>query len=84
MSITQNLQQINRCFLSIETLVAVSKTKPVSDLMEAYNAGQRVFGENYVQELVDKQRTIAKRCGIAFYRSSAKQQSKIYCAFLSV
>ena len=36
------------------TLVAVSKTKPVSDLMEAYDAGIRVFGENKVQELVDK------------------------------
>lgn len=36
------------------TLVAVSKTKPVSELMEAYEAGARDFGENYVQELVDK------------------------------
>jgi pyridoxal phosphate enzyme (YggS family) len=37
------------------TLIAVSKTKPIEDLMEAYSAGQRSFGENYVQELVDKQ-----------------------------
>ncbi len=36
------------------TLIAVSKTKPVEDLMEAYNAGIRVFGENKVQELCDK------------------------------
>ena len=35
-------------------VVAVSKTKPVEDLMEAYNAGHRDFGENYVQELVGK------------------------------
>eukprot|EP00884_Botryococcus_braunii_P016044 jgi/Botrbrau1/3122/Bobra.0070s0096.1 len=35
-------------------LVAVSKTKPVEALQEAYSAGQRDFGENYVQELVDK------------------------------
>lgn len=35
-------------------LIAVSKTKPVSDLMEAYNFGVRDFGENYVQELTDK------------------------------
>merc|ERR1719343_1382387 len=35
-------------------LVAVSKTKPVELLQEAYDAGQRCFGENYVQELVDK------------------------------
>ena len=36
------------------TLIAVSKTKPVEDLMEAYDAGIRVFGENKVQELVGK------------------------------
>lgn len=35
-------------------LVAVSKTKPVEQLMEAYNQGQRFFGENYVQELIEK------------------------------
>lgn len=35
-------------------IVAVSKTKPVSAIMEAYNAGQRLFGENRVQELLQK------------------------------
>lgn len=42
------------------TLVAVSKTKPVSDILELYNLGQRDFGENYVQELVDKQVQLPK------------------------
>ncbi|MBS1776705.1 MAG: YggS family pyridoxal phosphate-dependent enzyme [Bacteroidetes bacterium] len=37
------------------TLVAVSKTKPVADIQALYNLGQRDFGENYVQELVEKQ-----------------------------
>ena len=37
------------------TLVAVSKIKPVSDIQQLYNLGQRDFGENYVQELVEKQ-----------------------------
>ena len=37
------------------TLVAVSKTKPVSDIQELYDLGQRDFGENYVQELAEKQ-----------------------------
>ena len=37
------------------TLVAVSKTKPVEAIRELYDLGQREFGENYVQELVDKQ-----------------------------
>jgi pyridoxal phosphate enzyme (YggS family) len=36
------------------TLIAVSKTKPVADLMEAYTAGQRIFGENKIQEMTDK------------------------------
>ncbi|RAJ02301.1 hypothetical protein LX64_03310 [Chitinophaga skermanii] len=36
-------------------LVAVSKIKPVSDIKALYEAGQRIFGENYVQELVEKQ-----------------------------
>ena len=35
-------------------LLAVSKTKPVSDIVQAYEAGQRLFGENYVQEGVEK------------------------------
>ncbi len=41
-------------------LVAVSKTKPLSDLQEMYELGQRDFGENYVQELVDKQAALPK------------------------
>ncbi|HTO35420.1 MAG TPA: YggS family pyridoxal phosphate-dependent enzyme [Flavobacterium sp.] len=53
--ISENLQKTKQQLSENVTLVAVSKTKPVSDLMEAYNAGQRIFGENYVQELVDKQ-----------------------------
>jgi pyridoxal phosphate enzyme (YggS family) len=37
------------------TLIAVSKTKPISDILELYALGHRDFGENYVQELADKQ-----------------------------
>ena len=54
MSIAQNLTQIKSQIPSRVTLVAVSKTKPVSDLMEAYNAGQRIFGENKIQEMTEK------------------------------
>jgi pyridoxal phosphate enzyme (YggS family) len=42
------------------TLVAVSKTKPVSDILELYELGQRDFGENYVQELVEKAEQLPK------------------------
>ena len=42
------------------TLIAVSKTKPVPDLMEAYEAGARDFGENKVQEIMDKEAVLPK------------------------
>src|SRR6478609_1501481 len=54
MSISQNLNSIKSSLPENVTLVAVSKTKPVSDLMEAYNAGQRIFGENKIQEMTEK------------------------------
>lgn len=54
MSITKNLTQIKSQLPSQVTLVAVSKTKPVADLMEAYTAGQRIFGENKIQEMTEK------------------------------
>ena len=54
MSITQNLNNIKSQLPANVTLVAVSKTKPVADLMEAYNAGQRIFGENKIQEMAEK------------------------------
>jgi pyridoxal phosphate enzyme (YggS family) len=55
MSITDNIKRLKSELDIVNvTLVAVSKTKPVSDLQEAYDAGQRVFGENQVQELVEK------------------------------
>jgi len=42
------------------TLVAVSKTKPLEDILALYESGQRDFGENYVQELVDKEAALPK------------------------
>ncbi|MCK0132120.1 YggS family pyridoxal phosphate-dependent enzyme [Flavobacteriaceae bacterium F08102] len=55
MSIASNLQKVKSQLPKNVTLVAVSKTKPVADILEAYNAGQRIFGENKIQEMVDKQ-----------------------------
>lgn len=54
MSITDNLQNIKSTLPEHVTLVAVSKTKPVSDIMEAYQAGQKVFGENKIQDMAEK------------------------------
>ncbi|ESU20436.1 alanine racemase [Flavobacterium enshiense DK69] len=60
MSIQSNLQHIKSTLPSDVTLVAVSKTKPVSDLTEAYEAGQRIFGENKVQEMTEKWQQMPK------------------------
>jgi len=54
MSIRENLLNIKATLPPHVTLVAVSKTKPISDLMQAHEAGQRVFGENKIQEMTEK------------------------------
>jgi pyridoxal phosphate enzyme (YggS family) len=58
--IRERLAEIHQTLLPGVTLIAVSKTKPIALLEEAYAAGQRDFGENYVQELVDKSEQLPK------------------------
>lgn len=60
MSIKNNLNDLKSSLPRHVTLIAVSKTKPVENLMEAYDAGQRIFGENKVQEMVDKYHAMPK------------------------
>lgn len=60
MSISQNLNRINNELPHNVTLVAISKTHPPEIVMEAYNAGQRIFGENKVQELLSKYEVMPK------------------------
>ena len=60
MSIKKQLQQLKSVLPKQVTLVAVSKTKPVQDLMKAYDVGQRIFGENKVQEMVEKHQQMPK------------------------
>ena len=52
MSIAENILEFKGKLPQNVLLVAVSKTKPNEDLLEAYRAGQRVFGENKIQELI--------------------------------
>lgn len=54
MNISENIKQFKAELPDEVTLVAVSKTKPVTTLMQAYNAGQRIFGENKIQEMESK------------------------------
>lgn len=58
--IKNNLQNIKSQLPTNVTLVAVSKTKPISDIQEAYDAGQRVFGENKIQEMATKYEALPK------------------------
>jgi pyridoxal phosphate enzyme (YggS family) len=61
MSIADNIKELNKELkLTKAKLVAVSKTKPAQDVQEAYDAGQRIFGENQVQELVEKYEKLPK------------------------
>lgn len=60
MSIKKQLQELKSILPKQVTLVAVSKTKPVQDLMKAYEVGQRIFGENKVQEMVEKHQQMPK------------------------
>ncbi|MGJ5642072.1 YggS family pyridoxal phosphate-dependent enzyme [Formosa sp. S-31] len=60
MSIQNQLNTIKSALPQQVTLVAVSKTKPVSDILEAYNAGQRIFGENKIQEMAEKHEQLPK------------------------
>ena len=60
MSLAENLHAILNNIPKNVKLVAVSKTKPSSDISELYNSGYRIFGENKVQELNDKVSLLAK------------------------
>ncbi|MBN8445588.1 MAG: YggS family pyridoxal phosphate-dependent enzyme [Gammaproteobacteria bacterium] len=61
---------------STAQLIAVSKTKPVADISEAYAAGQRAFGENYVQELVEKAQFFENRTDIRWHFIGPIQSNK--------
>ncbi|MBT5858442.1 MAG: YggS family pyridoxal phosphate-dependent enzyme [Flavobacteriales bacterium] len=60
MGISENIQKIKSEIPVEVTLVAVSKTKPISDILKAYDSGQRIFGENKVQELTEKHTKLPK------------------------
>jgi hypothetical protein len=59
-SIKNNLNNILNTIPENVTLIAVSKTQPVASILEAYQAGQRAFGENKIQEMAEKFDTLPK------------------------
>ena len=64
------------------TLVAVSKTKPVEDILELYNLGQRDFGENYVQELLEKYQQLPKDIRWHFIGHLQSNKAKLIAPFV--
>ena len=60
MSISDNIQSIKKELPNNVTLVAVSKTKSEEEILQAYNSGHKIFGENKVQELVGKYENLPK------------------------
>jgi pyridoxal phosphate enzyme (YggS family) len=75
MSIESNLNAILNSLTEEVTLVAVSKTKPNSAILEAFHAGQKIFGENKVQELVQKAEELPK--GIFWHMIGHLQTNKV-------
>ncbi|MCF6350885.1 MAG: YggS family pyridoxal phosphate-dependent enzyme [Flavobacteriaceae bacterium] len=75
MSISKNLIALKASLPKEVTLVAVSKTKPVAAILEAYNAEQRIFGENKVQEMVCKYEELPK--DIKWHMIGHLQRNKI-------
>ena len=55
MSIQENIRKLRAEIPGHVAIIAVSKRKPVEDIMQVYEAGHRIFGENRVQELIEKQ-----------------------------
>tara|TARA_R110002124_G_scaffold227889_1_gene393152 strand:- start:52422 stop:53075 length:654 start_codon:yes stop_codon:yes gene_type:complete len=75
MSIAENIQTFKKSLPGDITLVAVSKTKPVNEIVEAYNAGQRVFGENKIQEMEAKWQEMPK--DISWHMIGHVQRNKV-------
>ncbi|TMI94808.1 MAG: YggS family pyridoxal phosphate-dependent enzyme [Bacteroidetes bacterium] len=79
----EKYQQINEELrLSKITLVAVSKTKPIDDILELYNLGHRDFGENYVQELVEKAEELPKDIRWHFIGHLQSNKVKLITSFI--
>lgn len=82
--IAENIAKIKNTLPEGVGLIAVSKLKSVEDIMEAYNAGQRLFGENYATELRDKAAVLPKDIEWHFIGHLQGKQLKYYIPFVSM
>ena len=84
MSIRENLHSIKSTLPAHVTLIAVTKTQPLDKLMEVYDAGHRIFGENKVQELVEKQEALPKDIEWHLIGHLQTNKVKYIAAFISL
>ncbi|MDP4291426.1 MAG: YggS family pyridoxal phosphate-dependent enzyme [Bacteroidota bacterium] len=84
MSISENILKIRQEIPETVCLVAVSKTKPSSAILEAYGVGQRIFGENKVQELCSKQAELPKDIQWHFIGHLQTNKVKYIAPFVSL
>jgi len=82
--ITENIEKIRAELPEGVKLIAVSKLKPVEDIREAYNAGQRAFGENYATELRDKHPLLPADIEWHFIGHLQGKQLKYYIPYVSM
>ena len=75
MSINENLKKVLETLPNGVELVAVSKTKSVEEILQAYEAGQRIFGENRVQEMVEKRELLPQ--DIQWHMMGHVQRNKV-------
>ncbi|WP_372974520.1 YggS family pyridoxal phosphate-dependent enzyme [Muriicola sp.] len=75
MSIAENLKEIRKDLPEHVELVAVSKTKSKEEIMQAYEAGQRIFGENRIQEMTEKWEALPK--DISWHMIGHVQRNKV-------
>lgn len=84
MSIAENIDQIKALLPAHVKLVAVSKTKPSEDILEAYHHGQKIFGENKVQEMVGKYESLPKDIEWHFIGHLQTNKIKYMAPFVSL
>ncbi|MBT8263418.1 MAG: YggS family pyridoxal phosphate-dependent enzyme [Bacteroidia bacterium] len=84
MSISENIKEFKTGLPDGITLVAVTKTKPVSEIMEAYETGQRVFGENKIQEMEAKWRKMPEDVEWHMIGHVQRNKVKYMAEFVSV
>ena len=82
--IAENLKRIKGELPENVVLVAVSKTKPIEDLKIAFDTGQRIFGENKVQEMVSKSELLSKEIQWHFIGHLQRNKVKFLAPFVSL